>query len=731
MDDVNINEMCLEEEVIADGDEWIKFSWIKQSDDNETSRQSLDVHKDINIETAQINDDDNKVLCMNTEADDISDGISIITESDTDTINTNILQISQFNGNTYRFLRILEKQINKQTNIRNVLMACIIGIIIGFILSHSFIDSKVCPNSNGINTENLKTEVHNIVHTLKGLTEDFSFLVKTMLNEIKTHTAVDKKIMEHFRDQFSKIDTVNKMSNKPIIISESFNFDPYSLNQVSQLQMSLHALSSLAFIYDNNSLLKNEINETLDIVNNTKAFYENLILLNNNTQNEYNSFALKILQHDSNKIHITSKLLLSNLIERISKITLNVYNKYTKEKHKLIKKLCDLKSILPDDEFLKQLTTNNQLFKNYDKSCLSNYSSKKLNTKIFEKKNTKIKNIKEQVRETDNTVVKAKYDKENSQKIYNVNKKGSLKNERTKKLNEYNYTITKFFQNASDKIHNISQLLSSELIENKREMLNKDIYTNKYNEVKHRWIKNKCHKDSSKFLERSTENNEENNKESINLCVRENNYLQSIEIQKDDMLKNNFDNILIQSWKDMCPLSTNSCSKFNIPTLPTTSSCKTENSIVNSNNEHDANSKESVLDYENSTKVLFRKSKPKQKDYSRSSDSSEKVFNNDGKNIKEKKKIFTQNKIKNPMSETNNYHKSKESSFKSRITKQDNQDYRNTNWQSDNKRFYRRKKQWQRGDSDWYFRRVFSRRKARRHAEDIYQWNTKLWNKYR
>lgn len=151
----------------------------------------------------------------------------------------------------------------------------------------------------------------------------------------------------------------------------------------------------------------------------------------------------RILQHDSDKIHITSKLLLSNLIERISKITLNVYNKYTKEKHKLIKKLCDLKSILPDDEFLKQLTTNNQLFKNYDKSCLSNYSSKKFNTKIFEKKNTKIKNIKEQVREIDNTVVQAKYDKENSQKIYNVNQKDCLKNERTKKLNEHNYTITK------------------------------------------------------------------------------------------------------------------------------------------------------------------------------------------------------------------------------------------------------------------------------------------------
>lgn len=114
-----------------------------------------------------------------------------------------------------------------------------------------------------------------------------------MLNEIKARTAVDKKIMEHFVGQLSKIDSANKLSDKPTVRSESFNFDQYSLDQVSQLQMSLHILSSLAFIYDNNSSLKNEISETLDIVNSTKSFYKNLILFNNNTQNKYNSLALK------------------------------------------------------------------------------------------------------------------------------------------------------------------------------------------------------------------------------------------------------------------------------------------------------------------------------------------------------------------------------------------------------------------------------------------------------
>ncbi|XP_070155285.1 uncharacterized protein PF3D7_0207100-like isoform X2 [Polyergus mexicanus] len=720
MDDVNINEIYLyEENVIADGDEWIKFNWIKQSDDNETLHQSLDVQKeDSNIETAEINNDDNKVLCINTEAEDISDGISVITESDTDTVNTNILQICQFNGNTYRLLRILETQMNKQANIRNVLMACVIGIIIGFVLNHSFIDSKACPNLNEVNNESLKTVGHNIVNTLKGLTE-----VKTMLNEIKAHIAVDKKIMEYFIRQFSKKDAANKISNKPIITSESFNFDPYSLDQVSQLQVSLHVLSSLAFIYDNNnSSLKNEINETLDIVNSTKAFYENLILFNNNIQNDYNSFTLKILQRDSNKIHITSKLLLSNLIEKMSKITLNVYNKYTKERHKLIKKLCDLKSVLPDDEFLKQLTKNNQFFQNYDKSCFSNYSSKKLNTKTFGKKNTKKEYIKEQIRKADNTIIQVKYDKENSQKIYDGDKKGSLKSKKTKRLNEHNYTIT------NDKIHNTSQLLPSESIKKKSEMINKNICT-KYEAIL-KWIKNKRHKDSSEFLEQSIKDSEENNRKSVNWCTRENDYLQSIEIQKDNEIpKNNFDNTLIQLWKDMCPLSINSCPRFNInvPTLPTTSSCKTENCIINSNNKHDANSKKSVSDYESSTKILFRKSRPKQKDYTKSSSSTKKVFNNDdNKNIKKKKKILPQNKIKNYMSETDNYYKSKQSLFNTRVTNHDKQDYINTNWQSNNKRFHTRKKQRQRNTSDWYFQRAYYRRKARKHAEDIYhEWNTK------
>lgn len=118
------------------------------------------------------------------------------------------------------------------------------------------------------------------------------FPVKRTLNEIKAHTAVDKKIMEHFVGKLLKLDSANVTNNKPFITAESLNFDPHSLDQVSQLQMSLHVLSSLALIHDKNSSLKNDISKILDIVNSTKAFHENLILFNN-TQNDYNSLALK------------------------------------------------------------------------------------------------------------------------------------------------------------------------------------------------------------------------------------------------------------------------------------------------------------------------------------------------------------------------------------------------------------------------------------------------------
>lgn len=139
-------------------------------------------------------------------------------------------------------------------------------------------------------------------------------------------------------------------------------------------------------------------------------------------------------------MHITSKLLLSNLIEKVGKVTSKIYNKYAKEKHRLNKKLCHLKNILPDDKSLKQLTENNQLFKDYDKSCFLNYTPKNSDGKTITKENIKIK---EQIKT--NIVLQPydeKYDKKNiHEKNIHDNKENSLKN-KNKKQNVDKY-ITK------------------------------------------------------------------------------------------------------------------------------------------------------------------------------------------------------------------------------------------------------------------------------------------------
>lgn len=133
-------------------------------------------------------------------------------------------------------------------------------------------------------------------------------------------------------------------------------------------------------------------------------------------------------------MHIASKSLLTNLVEKVSKVILKVYNKYAKERHRLSKTLCYLKSKLPDDKLLERLTENNQLFKDHDKFCLSNYTSKNFVSKTTTKENTKTKNVKEHIK-TDDTVLNTKYDQKYIHKIHDNDKEDSLKNKRNKRQN--------------------------------------------------------------------------------------------------------------------------------------------------------------------------------------------------------------------------------------------------------------------------------------------------------
>jgi len=65
-------------------------------------------------EIAQTKDYESTVSFTNTELDDISDGISVITESDTDAVNTNLFQICQFNRTPCKSPQMMELQISRQ-----------------------------------------------------------------------------------------------------------------------------------------------------------------------------------------------------------------------------------------------------------------------------------------------------------------------------------------------------------------------------------------------------------------------------------------------------------------------------------------------------------------------------------------------------------------------------------------------------------------------------------------
>lgn len=146
---------------------------------------------------------------------------------------------------------------------------------------------------------------------------------------------------------------------------------------------------------------------------------------------------IRFLQSGNDLIRITSEQLLFDLMDKVNKVMSNVHKKYAKVEQKLSKKLCYLKNRIPDDELLKQLTENNQFFKNYDKSCFSKPNLKKLNNK---RNITESADIKQQIRKADDTVLHAQHNKKNIQKLYN-NRENSLKNERNKTQHMSNSTV--------------------------------------------------------------------------------------------------------------------------------------------------------------------------------------------------------------------------------------------------------------------------------------------------
>ncbi|XP_026827758.1 uncharacterized protein LOC105284875 isoform X2 [Ooceraea biroi] len=718
MDDVNINEISIHLDEIkldADTDEWIKLSWTnRQNDTNEEAPEIPDTQKEcLDNETLETQTkDNNNEISTNVESEDISDGISVISESDVEDVGINPSQTCQLNDKTTfkKRRRYIIEETMKTT------IACLFGVMAGFLLHMMSMYYIIPPNQflSKISNETLITTSHNIVNTYKELAE-----VKAILSEIEVYTKATNyeiSVKDRLTQVFKSINS-SKMDNESIIESLDSNLHP-----LNQLQLFLYLLSpSLIKIDDINNLPKYKMNKTLDIVNNVKEFYETLILFKNGTQNVNNFTTIKFLQNTADKIHNTSQLLLFDLLEKINKITLNIYNKYAKLVHKLREKLCYLKNTLPDNNgFLKQLTENNQLFENYDKSCFSNYSSQNLSDKTV-KRNTKKNNMKNRIlrnpEKLDDPVLYAKHDETNISKVYNNN--SFLKSE-SNKAQDIKSSTAKNAKIANDKIDYTSELSLSEKIlpESMSEIIQN--MNDKYNKESDTSTKEWCHLENifDEELLKLSKNNKENNKNLINWCERISDILKSIGVQEKDILKNSFNKLLIQ---DPCIPShaNNYCSENNIDMSISdiVLKDKTKDFVVTSDKKH-INIATTVTDDESFAPILLITEKDglKKKDSVKSNAPTNTIFDNNNANVEINNTIQKNTKRHVSQEEVISYRKPK-SSFNTRDTQQNNQHYIGKN--SRKKRFF--EKILLQDHADWYFLRSNSRKTARKNMNTNYK----------
>ncbi|XP_025155559.1 uncharacterized protein LOC105180487 isoform X2 [Harpegnathos saltator] len=329
-----------------------------------------------------------------------------ITKNNTGVLNKNVSS-TRLNYNRYRSKDMFDKIIHQNSSenqsendikgdmmLIHMLLVCITFCLIGYLSCGIW---QINRNTDEI--KNGLTECRSIINTFKE--------VNITLSEIKAHIVMKNKLNEDRAKQLLKsINYSNKMNN--------FNNNTYLLDH---LEIFLNVLSLLSNdIYNSNSLLKNEINKTLDVINNTKAFYETLISFNNNTKN-MNAFAIvQFLQNAIDKIHHTSHSLLIDLVKKISNIMLNIHSKYSKMGYKLNEQVCYLKSMLPEDnEFLKQLTAKSQLLSNYEKYCYLKNTSMKFNGKANKEQDTKTNDKKKQTKRADDSVLQKMFEEKDTQ----------------------------------------------------------------------------------------------------------------------------------------------------------------------------------------------------------------------------------------------------------------------------------------------------------------------------
>ncbi|XP_032673980.1 uncharacterized protein LOC116845415 isoform X2 [Odontomachus brunneus] len=269
MDNVNIDELSEN----TNENSWVLINKITQIFKDTETAQLPEVKEDLDQidPNIQISNNGIEIIHEHIESDNTSNDVSVITESDTDNSCQNFFTTARDNKiyvcgskdmvnkinhhDMYKSKDVVDEiilqnyEFEHNTKILNMITCILLGCIIGILFGHFLATDDMNLYRNGI--KDFQIECQNINNIFKE--------INTTLNKIKDHILIENKLNKDHAwqplESGKLMESINYFNKKYKSTEESFNNDPYILNN---LQVSLNVLSLLSNnIYNNSNLLKN------------------------------------------------------------------------------------------------------------------------------------------------------------------------------------------------------------------------------------------------------------------------------------------------------------------------------------------------------------------------------------------------------------------------------------------------------------------------------------------
>ncbi|XP_023289631.1 probable DNA repair protein RAD50 isoform X2 [Orussus abietinus] len=306
-----------------------------------------------------------------------SDGVSVITESDTE----NVIVTKRVKDKTDRKSKpcnALRKLINtyEKTPLQvraviSFLAACSLAAIVGLGAGHILnMDSK-CTVSSAVDLESLKVESNALIDQVKELSE-----VKGVLNEIKESilqvTSLSEKHLHE--EKIEDIIKIFKNAEKHQKRSSDLTIDP-DIIILEQLQICLDTVCSVIKGIEGSSNSEAVNCKPPSVLLDLMAFKRTLNEVTAKFSDNENPAELRFLRDAEDKVRNICRLLLADLSETFNKLTMRVQQKLNNVRRKLNKRLCLLRDTMSNNNLLVSLSGNNSFLMSCDLILKKTYTN--------------------------------------------------------------------------------------------------------------------------------------------------------------------------------------------------------------------------------------------------------------------------------------------------------------------------------------------------------------------